>query len=137
MEKQDAIAKQQVDYADAALEAAKKQVEAARANVNAVQSNVHFSTIFAPFDGTIGISQVKTGTAVVAGQSMLNVVSTDNPIAVDFAVDQKEIYRFSQLQAEKKSAKDSTFTIAFGKDIYPYVGSISLLTGGGRSNRHH
>lgn len=127
LEKQDAIARQQVDYADAALEAAKKQVEAARANVNAVQSNVHFSTIFAPFDGTIGISQVKTGTAVVAGQSMLNVVSTDNPIAVDFAVDQKEIYRFSQLQAGKKSAKDSTFTIAFGKDIYPYVGSISFI----------
>lgn len=127
LDKQDAIAKQQVDYADAALEAAKKQVEAARANVNAVQSNVHFATISAPFDGTIGISQVKTGTAVVAGQSILNVVSTDNPIAVDFSVDQKEIYRFSQLQARKKSAADSAFTIAFGKDIYPYSGSISFI----------
>lgn len=127
LDKQDAIAKQQVDYADAALEAAKKQVEAARANVNAVQSNVHFATIFAPFDGTIGISQVKTGTAVVAGQSILNVVSTDNPIAVDFTVDQKEIYRFSQLQTGKKSAADSTFTIAFGRDVYPYSGSISFI----------
>ncbi len=127
LDKQDAIARQQVDYADAALEAAKKQVEAARANVKAVQSNVHFATIFAPFDGTIGISQVKTGAAVVAGQSILSVVSTDNPIAVDFAVDQKEIYRFSQLQAGKKSAADSTFTIAFGKDIYPYRGSISFI----------
>ena len=127
LDKQDAIARQQVDYADAALEAAKKQVEAARANVKAVQSNVHFATIFAPFDGTIGISQVKTGAAVVAGQSILNVVSTDNPIAVDFAVDQKEIYRFSQLQGGKKSAADSTFTIAFGKDVYPYRGSISFI----------
>jgi membrane fusion protein (multidrug efflux system) len=127
LDKQDAIARQQVDYADAALEAAKKQVEAARANVKAVQSNVHFATIFAPFDGTIGISQVKTGAAVVAGQSILSVVSTDNPIAVDFAVDQKEIYRFSQLQAGKKSAADSTFTIAFGKDVYPYRGSISFI----------
>lgn len=127
LDRQDAIAKQQVDYADAALEAAKKQVEAARAGVNAVQSNVHFATLFAPFDGTIGISQVKTGTAVVAGQSILNVVSTDNPIAVDFTVDQKEIYRFSQLQQDKKRPGDSTFTIAFGKDIYPYKGSISFI----------
>lgn len=127
LDKQDAIAKQQVDYADAALEAAKKQVEAARANVNAVQSNVHFASIFAPFDGTIGISQVKKGTSVVAGQTVLNVVSTDNPIAVDFTIDQKEIYRFTNLQQRKKDPKDSTFSIAFGNDVYPYNGSISFI----------
>ena len=67
LDEHDAIAKQQVDYADAALEAAKKQVAAAKANVAAVESNVKFSSIYAPFTGTIGISQVKKGTAVVAG----------------------------------------------------------------------
>ena len=51
LDKQDAIAKQQVDYADAALEAAKKQVDAAKANVNAVRANVKFATIVAPFSG--------------------------------------------------------------------------------------
>jgi membrane fusion protein, multidrug efflux system len=127
LEKHDAIAKQQVDYAEAALEASKKQVAAAKAAVNSVRANVSFSTIVAPFSGTIGISNVKTGTAVVAGQSVLNTVSTDNPIAVDFAVDQKEIYRFVLLQQQKVSAKDSTFLIAFGPDIYPYPGSISLV----------
>ncbi|MES2849263.1 MAG: efflux RND transporter periplasmic adaptor subunit [Bacteroidota bacterium] len=126
LDKHDAIAKQQVDYADASLEAAKKQVAAARAVVNSVRANVSFSTITAPFTGTIGISGVKTGTAVVAGQTILNTVSTDNPIAVDFAVDQKEIYRFVQMQ-QKQNAKDSTFLIAFGTDIYPYPGSISLI----------
>lgn len=127
LEKHDAIAKQQVDYADAALEAAKKQVAAARAAVNSVRANVSFSTIVAPFTGTIGISNVKTGTSVVAGQSVLNTVSTDNPVAVDFAVDQKEIFRFAQLQQQKPAPKDSTFTIAFGADVYPYPGSISLI----------
>lgn len=127
LEKHDAIAKQQVDYADASLEAAKRQVAAARAAVNSVRANVSFSTIVAPFNGTIGISNVKTGTAVVAGQSVLNTVSTDNPMAVDFAVDQKEIYRFVQLQQQKADPKDSTFMIAFGTDIYPYPGSINLI----------
>lgn len=127
LEKHDAIAKQQVDYADAALQVAKKQVAAARAAVNSVRANVSFSTITAPFSGTIGISNVKTGTAVVAGQSVLNTVSTDNPIAVDFAVDQKEIYRFVQMQQGKSDPKDSTFMIAFGADVYPYPGSISLI----------
>jgi membrane fusion protein (multidrug efflux system) len=125
LDKHDAIAKQQVDYADAALEAARKQMAAAKAALNSVKSNVNFTTIYAPFSGTIGISQVKTGTAVVAGQTILNTVSTDNPMAVDFTVNQKDIYRFTQLQ--QQGGKDSAFTIAFGKDIYPYPGSINLV----------
>jgi membrane fusion protein, multidrug efflux system len=130
LDKKDAIAKQQVDYADAALEAAKKQLDAAKANVNAVRANVSFANIIAPFAGTIGISQVRSGTSVVAGQTILNTISTDNPIGVDFAVDQKEVYRFSQLQSQQqqgKKAVDSTFTIAFGTDIYPFTGVISLI----------
>jgi membrane fusion protein (multidrug efflux system) len=127
LDKKDAIAKQQVDYADAALEAAKKQVAAAKANVQSLQSNVSFATITAPFSGTIGISLVKTGASVVAGQSILNTVSTDDPIAVDFTVDQKEIYRFTQFQQKGVKAKDSVFTLAFGNDLYPYPGSINAI----------
>jgi membrane fusion protein (multidrug efflux system) len=70
---------------------------------------------------------VKQGTSVVAGQTILNTVSTDNPIAVDFAVDQKEIYRFIELQQNKSKPSDSVFTIAFGKEVYPYPGSILLI----------
>jgi len=127
LEKNDAIAKQQVDYADAALDAAKKQVDAAKATVNSVKANVSFATIYAPFTGTIGISQVKVGTAVGAGSTLLNTISTDNPMAVDFAVDQREIYRFTQLQQKGTNTKDSVFTIAFGDEVYPYPGHISLI----------
>ena len=126
LDKKDAIAKQQVDYADAALEAAKKQVDAAKANVNAVKTSVSFATITAPFTGTIGISLVKPGTSVVAGQTVLNTISSDNPMAVDFSVDQKEVYRFTQLQQIQRP-KDSTFTIAFGTEVYPIPGSIYLI----------
>ena len=125
--KNDAVAKQQVDYADAALDAAKKQVEAAKASLRGVQTNVKYATITAPFDGTIGISQVKVGAAITQGQTLLNTVSTDDPMAVDFTIDQKEIYHFNKLLQEKK-AGDSTFTIAFSKtDVYPYSGKLSFL----------
>ena len=127
LDKHDAIAKQQVDYANAAYEVAKKQVAAAKANVEGVQSNVKFSRIYAPFTGTIGISRVKQGTSVVAGQTILNTVSTDDPIAVDFNVDQKELYRFVQLQQKSTKRSDSVFTITFGNDLYPYPGSIGLI----------
>lgn len=125
--KHDAIAKQQVDYANANLVVTQKQVAAAKANVSSLHSNVQFATIYSPLTGTIGISQVKKGTSVVAGQTVLNTVSTNNPIAVDFTVDQKNIFHFSQLQQNKGNVKDSTFTIAFGDDVYPFPGNISLI----------
>jgi membrane fusion protein (multidrug efflux system) len=125
--KNDAIAKQQVDYAEAALATAIKQVEAAKSAVQAVQTNVKYTTITAPFDGTIGISQVKVGTAIVQGQTLLNTVSTTDPMAVDFSIDQKEIYRFVKL-LQNSRPNDSTFSIAFSKnEVYPYHGKISLL----------
>lgn len=127
LEKNDAIAKQTVDYAEAALEAAKKQVEAAKANVESVQTGLKYTTIYAPFDGTIGISQAKLGTAVVAGQTLLNTVSTDDPMAVDFSFDQKELARFVELQ-RKGHSKDTTFQLVLpGEEVYPYPGRIDLI----------
>jgi membrane fusion protein, multidrug efflux system len=127
LEKHDAIAKQQVDYADAALDAARKQVAAAQANVNAVRANVGFAVIRAPFTGTIGISQVKTGTAVVAGQTILNTVSTDDPVAVDINVNQNDIFRFLKLQQQKQGKFDTTFTLYFGSERYDLPGKIYLI----------
>ena len=126
LDKQEAIAKQQVDYADAALAAAKKQVAAAQAQADAIKANVKFATIYAPFSGTIGISQVRLGTSVVAGQTVLNTISTDNPMAVDFTIDQREIYHFTQLQNGNK-LNDTTFALAFGDDLYPYYGKIQTI----------
>ncbi len=125
--KNDAVAKQLVDNADAALEAAQRQVDASKANIRSVQTNVRYTKIFAPFDGTIGISLVKKGTAVTAGQTILNTVSTDRQLAVDFNVDQKEIFKFSKMLQQKTSASDSTFTLAFNGEKYPYNGKIALL----------
>lgn len=128
LSKNDAIAKQQVDNAEAAYIAAQKQVEASRATVQSVQTNVRYTTIVAPFDGTIGISAVRLGTAVSPGQTVLNTISSDNPIAADITVDQKEIFRFTQfLQKKNIPAGDSTFRLAFGNQVYPAAGKISVV----------
>ncbi|MBC7889200.1 MAG: efflux RND transporter periplasmic adaptor subunit [Ferruginibacter sp.] len=127
LDKNDAVAKQLVDNADAALEVAKKQADASRANIQAVQTSVKYTKVYAPFDGVIGISAVKTGTAVTAGQTILNMMSSDRELGVDFNVDQKEIYRFTKLVSEKQTPGDSTFTLAFGGEVYPYPGKIALL----------
>jgi multidrug resistance efflux pump len=49
------------------LKAAKMRVEAAKANVSAVETNLRYATIYAPFSGIIGISQVKLGSCSYTG----------------------------------------------------------------------
>jgi membrane fusion protein, multidrug efflux system len=127
LEKKDAIAKQQVDYAEANYISAQKLVEAAKATVRSVQTNVRYSTIIAPFDGTIGISLVRLGASVTPGQTLLNTISSDDPIAVDIAVDQREIYTFTKLLTKKPSKTDSTFRLSFGSEIYKQPGTISVI----------
>jgi membrane fusion protein (multidrug efflux system) len=127
LDKQDAVAKQLVDNADASVEVAQKQAAAARANIQAVATSVRYTKVYAPFNGIIGISLVKVGAAVTAGQTVLNTVSSDGDLAVDFNIEQKDIYRFSSLLNEKQDPKDSTFTLAFGTDVYPQPGKIVLI----------
>jgi membrane fusion protein (multidrug efflux system) len=123
--KHDAVAKQLVDNAEAALEVAKRQRDAAKANISGVQTSVRYTKVYAPFDGLIGISQVKVGSAVSAGQTLLNTVSSDKELAVDFNIDQREIYHFTEMMNQK--AGDSTFRIAFGGEVYPYPGKLAFL----------
>jgi membrane fusion protein (multidrug efflux system) len=127
LDKQDAIAKQQVDYAEATYAAAQQQVEASKASVRAFQTNVRYSTIVAPFDGTIGISQVRLGASITPGQTLLNTISSDDPVAVDITVSQSEIYPFTQMLKAKTSKADSTFRLAFNGQVYPEFGKISII----------
>jgi RND family efflux transporter MFP subunit len=125
--KQDAIAKQTLDHQLADLESAKRQVDAAQANVASVQTNLKYSQIYAPFNGTIGISQVKVGTSVYP-QTLLNSVSTDDPMAVDIAIDQAEIPKFARFFDKGTKLKDSIFTAVLPDgSIYAYPGTLFLL----------
>lgn len=125
LDKKDAISKQQLDAAEASYEVAKKQVEAAKAAVTASQTNVRYTNVIAPFDGIIGFSNVRLGSSVSAGQTLLNTISSYNPIAVDFTIDQKEIYRYTQMLNQKNN--DSTFQLNINREIYPVFGKITTI----------
>jgi RND family efflux transporter MFP subunit len=123
----DAIAKQILDHAVADLAGAKMQVAGAKAAVDKAELDLQYATITAPYTGTIGISQVKLGTLVTANETLLNSISSDDPMAVDIAIDQQDIPRFEELQTSSK-AKDSVFTLALpDNSIYAQPGSISFL----------
>lgn len=124
--KQDAVARQRVDYARAELGTAQAQVAAAQAGVAGASTNLRYSTITAPMSGRIGIAQVKVGSQVSPGQTLINTISADNPIAVDIVINENEVPRFARLQ--KKSVSDSTFTIQFTDgSIYAHPGKIQAI----------
>lgn len=126
--KSDAIARQTLEHAVADLESARMQVSALEANVKNVQTDLRYSVIYAPFDGTLSFSQVKVGSAVNAGQTLLNTISSDDPMAVDCAVDQKQINRFAGLLESKTSGDDSTFTLILPDgSVYPHAGRLSVI----------
>lgn len=124
--KQDAVARQRVDYARAELSTAQAQVAAARAGVSGASTNLRYSVITAPMSGRIGIAQVKVGSQVSPGQTLINTISADNPIAVDIVINEREVPRFARLQ--QKTAADSTFTIQFSDGTkYPFPGKIQAI----------
>jgi multidrug efflux pump subunit AcrA (membrane-fusion protein) len=65
-----------------------------------MEVNLRYSTIYAPLSGTIGISAVKQGASVSPGATILNTISSDNPIAVDVAVDETLIPFMSKKNKE-------------------------------------
>lgn len=125
---QEAIAKQRVDYALTDLANAESQIAAAKANLASAANDLQRSIIVSPLNGTIGISQVKLGALASPGTTLLNTVSTNDPIAVDIPVNQGEIPRFIQLEKNTAAVKDSVFSIQLqDNSIYKRQGRIIAI----------
>ncbi len=106
--KNDAVARQTVDQAQAAFETSQANVAVAKAGVLSAKTDLSYSIISAPFTGRIGISQVKLGAQVSPGTTLLNTISSEHPIGVDVVIDEQDINRFYELQ---KKSSDSTFKL--------------------------
>jgi len=128
---QDAIARQVLDNATTALATARAQVAEAQAGVNIARNNLSFSTITAPFTGRIGISEVRLGSQVAMGTTLLNTISSEDPIGVDIVVTQMDIDRFNTLLNSKTSRADSTLRLVLpGGKTYPLPGRIRTIDRG-------
>lgn len=106
--KNDAVARQTVDQAEAAYQTSKGDVKVAEAAVASAKTDLSYATITAPFTGRIGISQVRLGSEVSPGTTLLNTISSEDPIGVDVVIDESDIDRFYKYQ---KNSNDSTFKL--------------------------
>lgn len=122
---QDAIAKQTLDYANTDVNNQRAQVQSAQAALTTAETNLRRSVIIAPFSGNIGISQVRSGALVSAGSTLLNTISSTNPISVEFQINEKEIMEFSDLQTGK-SQTDINLRLPDGS-TYAAAGKIATI----------
>jgi RND family efflux transporter MFP subunit len=130
LNKYNAVAKQLYDHAVITLQNSQNTVKASAQAVKSAKTNLSYSVITAPFDGTIGISQVRLGNVVTVGSTVLNTISTDNPMAVDFIINEKQLPKFEKIQSGKTKMKlpDSLFTYLMpDNSLYPYTGKIDII----------
>jgi membrane fusion protein (multidrug efflux system) len=126
--KHNAVATQLVDHQLIALQNAKDSVFAAQQALKTALTNLTYAYIYAPFDGTIGISQVRVGNLLSPGTTLINTISTDDPMAVDFYVAEAQLPHFEDLQMHKQKEIDSLFTIILPNgQIYPNLGKIAII----------
>lgn len=134
---QDAIAKQRVDYAQADLQTAQSQVTSAEAALTTAATDLKRSVIVAPVSGKVGISMVKQGSLVSAGSTLINTISSPNPIGVDIFVNQKDIPYFTRLQkgasssfniilADQTKYNASGKILAVDREVDPQTGTIRV-----------
>jgi membrane fusion protein, multidrug efflux system len=127
LDEQDAIAKQQLDYAETAVLDAKSQLAFAKAQLQSASTDYQYSLLTAPFDGTVGISQVRVGAQVSPGQPLLNTLSSNDPMSLNFVVNEREIPRYNKLLREENQP-DSLFTIQFSDgSSYPFPGKFITI----------
>lgn len=128
LDEQNAIAKQVLDDALTVLNNAQMQLKSSKANLLNAETDFNYSLITAPFTGSIGLSLIKPGAFVTAGQTLLNTISSDDPIAIDFLVDEKSLPYLIKLQKIKSGAIDSTFEVTLPDNSdYKHSGSLSII----------
>jgi len=123
-----AVAKQLYDHAMIALENSKNAYQSTLEALKTATTNLAYSTITAPFDGTIGFSQVKLGDLVTVGQTVLITISSDDPMGVDFLINEKQLSFFSNLKNTVHQSVDSLFTLILpDNSLYSYIGKLSVI----------
>jgi RND family efflux transporter MFP subunit len=127
LNKYNAVAKQLYDHAVVTLQQAKSTVKASEQAVKTAKTNLTYATVYAPFTGTIGISQVRLGEVVTPSVTTLDTLSSDSPIAVDFIINEKNLPFFEKLQHGKLKV-DSLFSLLMPDNtLYGHLGKLSII----------
>jgi membrane fusion protein (multidrug efflux system) len=124
-----ALSKKDLDNAIAANDAAQAQVAATQASLQNAKIELGYTRVYAPFNGTVGISNVRVGDYISrAGEnSVLATISSVGDVRVRFQISEREYLRIARLSKEELSAsKKNVQLILADNSIYPQKGEVNF-----------
>ncbi len=130
--RQNAVSLRDLDDAKAFLLASKAAVQAAAAEVQQAEIDLGYTTIRTPSTGLIDRAQVKEGSLVSAGSTLLATVYQLNPIWVNFGVGENEVLKFEEQVAKGTLRTPGRGNIAVelvfaDGAVYPTKGRIDYI----------
>jgi membrane fusion protein (multidrug efflux system) len=116
---QEQVARAEVDQAGAAI-------EGARAAITRAQLDLGYTTIHSPLDGLIGRTKVDVGNLVGKGEpTLLNTVSSVDPIRVNFAIPEADYLRLVSREPERVRRPSRPIELILGDgSAYPQKGRV-------------
>lgn len=124
-----ALSQKDLDNATAEFEAAQAQVKATEASLQNAKIELGYTRVYAPFDGIVGISNVRAGDYVsrAGGTSVLATISSIGGVRVRFQISEREYLRIAQLTAEEIAASRNNVQLVMADNsIYPHMGEVNF-----------
>jgi membrane fusion protein (multidrug efflux system) len=124
-----ALSKKDLDNATASYEAAQAQVRASQASLQNARIEYGYTRVYAPFDGVVGISNVRVGDYVsrMGTTSVLTTISSINAVRVRFQISEREYLRIAKMTPEELTAsKKSVRLILADGSLYPEKGEVNF-----------
>jgi membrane fusion protein (multidrug efflux system) len=129
--KDQAVSLQELDNAQAAQNAMEAQVDAGRAAVDKAALDLGYARITAPIDGIVGITQVKAGNLVGAGEStLLTTLSQVDPIFFRGGISEADYLRMSRDKERKAGRNDADSSLQLllaDGTTYPHQGKFETI----------
>ncbi|KAA5543047.1 efflux RND transporter periplasmic adaptor subunit [Roseiconus nitratireducens] len=127
-----AISNAELDQASAALAEVRGQIENLKAIRDRAKVDLGYTRVTSPIKGLLGQSLVTDGNLITADQTILTSVVSQNPIYVDFDVDEQSLldYRRRMREGKVKGARESTILVQLklaNEQGYPHEGRIDFV----------
>jgi membrane fusion protein (multidrug efflux system) len=124
-----ALSKKDLDNAVAEFEAARAHVSSTQSSLENAKVELGYTRVTAPFEGIIGISNVRVGDYVsrMGGTSILTTISSVDGVRVRFQISEREYLRIAQLSKEElASARKNVELILADGTVYSEKGEVDF-----------
>lgn len=124
-----ALSKKDLDNAVAEFEAAKAHVAATKSSLENAKVELGYTRVLAPFDGLVGISNVREGDYVsrAGGTSVLTTISSVTGVRVRFEISEREYLRVARQSLEdREEARNNVQLILADGSVYSEMGTVNF-----------